>query len=471
MTPTEALRQQIEDLFEEAMQAVHDHYEPTDYPEFGEAASDYAAALLAILALQAEAARPAGEDRSDPLIDLAETMEGQARASQINVEHENSGSRKQWRAMGEVDAYMHAAKIIRHNAEIAALPPPSEPASRWEDVADAFAAEPGSRFAQQAPPMTFQHGRHSWCQPRDEPRRHFFLRFADSDMGEQVFNGENAEAEAWAAWDKYAPAWNCYLIAVLAQHDRPAPTPGALADGGEIDQGSSGELESAPTGVASQLLGGDRPTDAVLEAMARAHDREDAAQRGEPDPWAWTPGEGDPVLQDFETFRADRVAAMREACTALMAGPVKSPDPASLWQPIETAPSDGTTIIIVGGTGAGLGKGEVRIAQADGDWWRTNPEGLRMPTHWQPLPLPPSPAKQAPEAPPVTAEADTPHVKKPSPLPVSEALTDEVVERMARALFEERYRQAYEGHEWHELNDVYQGGWIAAMRAALDTAP
>ena len=42
----------------------------------------------------------------------------------------------------------------------------------------------------------------------------------------------------------------------------------------------------------------------VILAMARAHDREDAAQRGEPSPWD---GTAEPW------FVEERVAAMREA--------------------------------------------------------------------------------------------------------------------------------------------------------------
>lgn len=51
-------------------------------------------------------------------------------------------------------------------------------------------------------------------------------------------------------------------------------------------------------------------TQTMLEKMARAHDAEDAAQRGEPDPWSI---EGD----DFEEFRAGRIEAMRAALQAL----------------------------------------------------------------------------------------------------------------------------------------------------------
>jgi len=45
-------------------------------------------------------------------------------------------------------------------------------------------------------------------------------------------------------------------------------------------------------------------TDELLEQMARAHDREEAAQKGEPDPWA----------DDFpDEMKSERIAAMRAA--------------------------------------------------------------------------------------------------------------------------------------------------------------
>lgn len=52
-------------------------------------------------------------------------------------------------------------------------------------------------------------------------------------------------------------------------------------------------------------------SDEAVEAAARAHDAEDAAQRGEPDPWDL---EGD----DFNEFRADRMSAMRAALEAAL---------------------------------------------------------------------------------------------------------------------------------------------------------
>lgn len=72
------------------------------------------------------------------------------------------------------------------------------------------------------PPYPYSHPRHPWCQPGDEPHRAFILRFSDPDMREQVFLGEGAEADAWAAWDRFGPAWNVYLFGIMPQAQRPA---------------------------------------------------------------------------------------------------------------------------------------------------------------------------------------------------------------------------------------------------------
>lgn len=62
-----------------------------------------------------------------------------------------------------------------------------------------------------------------WAQPGDEPHRAFILRFSDPDMREQVFLGEGAETDAWAAYRLYAPTYNVYLFGTMPL---PAP-PGA----------------------------------------------------------------------------------------------------------------------------------------------------------------------------------------------------------------------------------------------------
>jgi hypothetical protein len=65
------------------------------------------------------------------------------------------------------------------------------------------------------------------------------------------------------------------------------------------------------------------------------------------------------------------------------------------WQPIDTAPKDGTRILLVGhrvreidighwGNGYYLGR-----KQGYRQTWVTNPGNMVRPTHWMPLPPPP----------------------------------------------------------------------------------
>lgn len=56
------------------------------------------------------------------------------------------------------------------------------------------------------------------------------------------------------------------------------------------------------------------------------------------------------------------------------------------WQNIETAPKDGTRILVIGGLWD-----KVEIALADGEWWsmRRKQGASGPPTHWMPLPPPP----------------------------------------------------------------------------------
>lgn len=72
---------------------------------------------------------------------------------------------------------------------------------------------------------------------------------------------------------------------------------------------------------APQAEGQVRANDDACEALARAYDREDAAQRGETDPWSIG-------IDDDPEWVADRIACARAGLAALTASPG--------WQPIET---------------------------------------------------------------------------------------------------------------------------------------
>lgn len=76
----------------------------------------------------------------------------------------------------------------------------------------------------------------------------------------------------------------------------------------------------------------------------------------------------------------------------------------SPWQPIESAPKDGTEILVAGPT-PGHSRDGAYISVGmfdDGLWWsswweeREEENALFPPTHWQPLPPPPSPLSPQP---------------------------------------------------------------------------
>lgn len=57
--------------------------------------------------------------------------------------------------------------------------------------------------------------RFEFAAPGDRQRDVWFLRFSDPDIREQMFSAEtyeDPEAAAWDAWDRYAPAYNCYVF-------------------------------------------------------------------------------------------------------------------------------------------------------------------------------------------------------------------------------------------------------------------
>ena len=66
------------------------------------------------------------------------------------------------------------------------------------------------------------------------------------------------------------------------------------------------------------------------------------------------------------------------------------------WRPIETAPKDGTTIILANGERAGIGFWR-EFTQSGYPWrnWFFNMLNSQpyAPTHWQPLPPPPEPQR------------------------------------------------------------------------------
>lgn len=87
----------------------------------------------------------------------------------------------------------------------------------------------------------------------------------------------------------------------------------------------------------------------------------------------------------------------------LRSGAVSAEPPA--WQPIETAPRDGTKILVYIQS-ASLDWRIVARAFDEHDGWYSDPGKHHVrPTHWMPLPDPPSAALRA-ESPPCTCHPD-----------------------------------------------------------------
>lgn len=57
-----------------------------------------------------------------------------------------------------------------------------------------------------------------------------------------------------------------------------------------------------------------------------------------------------------------------------------------MWQPIETAPRDGTLVLMA----STCGQITVGRQHPDVDWWQWSPLGKWKPTHWMPLPETPT---------------------------------------------------------------------------------
>lgn len=51
-----------------------------------------------------------------------------------------------------------------------------------------------------------------WAAPGDQQEDVWLLRFCDDDVRDMMWTGPEAEAEAWAAWNRHAPGYNCYLF-------------------------------------------------------------------------------------------------------------------------------------------------------------------------------------------------------------------------------------------------------------------
>lgn len=64
--------------------------------------------------------------------------------------------------------------------------------------------------------------RFKWAAPGDRQFDVWLVRFDDADVRDMVFKGPEAEAEAWAAWERHAPGYNMRVFRLAALAPAPA---------------------------------------------------------------------------------------------------------------------------------------------------------------------------------------------------------------------------------------------------------
>lgn len=103
-----------------------------------------------------------------------------------------------------------------------------------------------------------------------------------------------------------------------------------------------------------------------------------------------------PFHRGLSSPSADKI---REGIRAVLAA-TRTPDAAGGWEAIESAPRDGTRILLIGHRGDQIDIGEYGAhgrylgkVQGYEVCWSTAPGYKVTPTHWRPLPAPPSDAQ------------------------------------------------------------------------------
>lgn len=116
-------------------------------------------------------------------------------------------------------------------------------------------------------PVAYGADHQPWCQPGDQTDRAFRLRFEDPDMREMVWTGPDAEREALAAYNQYAPSWNVYLF---SGHPRAHPSPPPAADEDRVRIGP--DLVERLKGWPHHAQGADYSVASIQALMTEAAD-------------------------------------------------------------------------------------------------------------------------------------------------------------------------------------------------------
>jgi len=82
--------------------------------------------------------------------------------------------------------------------------------------------------------------RFQWAAPGDQQEDAWLVRFCDRDCGDAIFTGPDAEAEAWAYWERYAPSFNIYVFRLAALRQPGAEYRRGVEDAARVAEGRTG---------------------------------------------------------------------------------------------------------------------------------------------------------------------------------------------------------------------------------------
>lgn len=236
----------------------------------------------------------------------------------------------------------------------------------------------------------------SLASPGDRQTQRWILKFDDADRRDMYFKDAD---EAWAAWNRFAPSYNCYLF-TLASLTTPPATDVALREPDYIHEQHGPEC-ACPKCWPDQPQIGDallNPLYADMLTRPEVYGDLHATQIGDEERVVGKAIADALYPSDYDLTPKEQEIAARAAIAAMPKGDVG-------WQDISTAPKDGTEII---GYRRDQGTFAFRWTWAEefvpkdqnGDptedydesfacWWHNGWGWLEKdltPTHWQPYP-------------------------------------------------------------------------------------
>lgn len=101
-------------------------------------------------------------------------------------------------------------------------------------------------------------------------------------------------------------------------------------------------------------------------------------------------GPPEPSVDGASVFSSHNACCYRDQCRAALASRPEPSVEEVVWQPIESAPTDGRSVLVFCPRASDHGYERIRLTwQKDGKWQGANNTSW-PPTHWMPLPAPPT---------------------------------------------------------------------------------